>query len=433
MKKNVCNIFIALLLVLCLIPGIGLMVVGPAEAVANETAAAAPKLVRNGTWNADFLSDLSDYVGKGFFLRPQCITLWDRLCSGVFGTSANDDVVLGREGWLFYAPTVSDYTGSDRMSDRELYCAARSLALMAEYAESCGAEFVFTIAPNKNTLYGEYMPSLPTVSEGSNRESLVPLLAEQGVNYLDLVSVFAAEDEILYWQTDSHWNGRGAALAADAIADCLGLDTAYFSGPFEEGEHTGDLYEMLYPASSRTETDWVYSPGYSYEYTSRYLSEDDITIRTTGSGEGTLLLFRDSFGRNLFPYLADGTAEACFSRANNYRLDWAEGTDAVVVELVERNLSYLLQYPPVLPAPERDSSVTEGLASAAVSCDSKASDMEGYVCLSGSLPGTADESSVYLLLDGALFETTPGAESFTAHVPEAYAAAAATVFYLPEG
>ena len=103
------------------------------------------------------------------------------------------------------------------------------------------------------------------------------------------------------------------------------------------------------------ETDWDYVPGLRYTRAGSDTRPDSIAIRTSGEGSGVLLAFRDSFGNALYPYLADSFAEARFSRATAYPLNQASemGADFVLIELVERNLAYLLENVPVMPAPAR--------------------------------------------------------------------------------
>ena len=425
MKKFWYIFFVAVFFLMCLIPSVGMVIAGPSEAAANEAPAAAPRLTRaNGAFNESVLSDLQTYMSNGFFGRLNLITAWDGLCAKVFHTSANDDVLIGPDGWLFYGAAVNDISGSGQMSDREIWCAARGLYLMQEYAASQGAKFVFTIPCGKYTLYPDHAPNYITVADGSNRERLVEALAEQSVNYADLYAAFTAVDEQLYWQLDSHWNGRGAALAADMILAEAGIESDYFAGPFTaEPTHMGDLYEMLYPTGTVREWTYNWSPGFTFSYLSDFHTYDDISIETENPDEeGSLLMFRDSSGRNLYPYMAQSYGRAFFSRLNNFRLDFIarQQADTVVVELAERTLDYLLRYPAVYPAPERDTSVLADAVPVGgnTQADDSGKTMEGYVQLTGTLPETAVDSPVYVEADGTVYEAIPNEGGFTAWLPE---------------
>ena len=438
MKKAFCILFTAVFFLLCLVPSVGLLIAGPSEAAANEAPALAPKLKNfDGSLNTDFFADLRDYIGNGFFLRLECITGWDTLCAKLFHTSANDDVILGPDGWLFFGAAANDISGANQMTDRQIWATARSLALMQEYARSQGADFVFTVPCGKYTLYPAHVPEYVTVAEGSNRERLEPLLEEMGVNYADLYAAFSAQEEELYWQWDSHWNAKGAALAADTILAAAGIGSDWFAGPFDtEVNHSGDLYAMLFPKGKALETDYIWSEGFTFEYTSRFNSYDDITISTeNAAGEGSLLMFRDSSGRNLYPYMAQSFHTAYFSRLNNYRLDLIaeQEADLVVAELAERTLDYILKYPAVYPAPEREASVLNGAAAveSEITADTSGKTMESFQKLTGTLPATAVDSCVYLKAGDTVYEAMPNEGSFTAWLPMDTDANAVEVYVFP--
>lgn len=362
MKKNfLYAAFTALILLLCLIPSLGMLLPSQEGAAGgNQTLSSAPALRdTEGNWNPQYLSQLQDYGADNFFLRQDMITAWSVLNAKGLQSSITEDVVLGGDGWLYFGDTLPDYAGLDPMNSGDIFSAARNLALISEYCESQGARFLFTIAPNKNSLYPQHMPGLTASSQPSSAERLAETLEQSfpSVNYLDLFTLFREQEETLYFRTDSHWNSKGAALAADAVNQALGRNSGYFEGPFSlETVHRGDLYDMLYPAGDGLEEDQVYGGELTVEYDVPIRSAENLTIMTHGGGDGSLLMFRDSFGNLLYPYLADSFDAALFSRPMPYRLDLVSQRepDFVVAELVERNLRYLIQNVPVMPAPRRE-------------------------------------------------------------------------------
>ena len=415
--KPAAKIFTALFLLLCLIPGAGLLIFGPSEARANEAAPRRPELIdANGALNAGVLDDTEDYVNEAFSLRQELITLWAHV-EALFGESAEDGVILGSDGWLYYADELADYTGTEPMTERQVFAAARNLALISEYAEGQGADFVFTIAPNKSSLYPEHMPACPRSGERTDAERLAAELEAQDVNYVNLFELFAAEDATLYFAHDSHWTSRGAALAADALNAALGVDSRFADGyEFESRAHTGDLFEMLYPAGRDTETDDA-PAGLAFTQ-GEGVRPDSITIDTEGAGEGRLLMFRDSFGELLYPFMAEGFAEARFSRQAAYDLTLAEelSADCVVIEIVERNLSWLYEQPALLPAPEREIDAA-GAAPGAASLDMEGVS-DGFHSVTGAISGEIDvDSPVYIGYNGAWYEALLTNDGFTAMLP----------------
>ena len=437
MKKNIAYAaFAALILLLCLIPSLGMLLPSQGgEAGGNQALSRAPALRdAQGNWNPDYLSQMQDYAGDNFYLRQDMITAWSALNAKALQSSITEDVVLGTDGWLYFADTLPDYAGLTPMTDRELFSAARNLSLISEYCQSQGAAFLFTVAPNKNSLYWSNMPdlTLPSARRPHDAKRLAEALAEQGVAYLDFFALFQDQEEILYFKTDSHWNGKGAALAADEINRALGRSSGYFDGPFTQSEvHKGDLYDMLYPAGDGLEEDQVYGGELSFEYDVPIRSAENLTIMTHGGGEGSLLMFRDSFGNNLYPYLADSFDAALFSRSMPYRLDLVSQreADCVVAELVERNLRYLIQNVPVMPAPARELPEDFTVYGSGVSFKVEPSeDLPGYSLVTGPLVPEGQELPEAVLNSPALVLTSDG-NYYEAFLLED----GAVGLYLPEG
>lgn len=426
MRKNLPAVFFTVFcLLLCASLSLGTLLFGPSKAGANEVLSPSPSLKnRDGSWNTALLSDASDYFSDHFFLRQELITASNALTATLFGASAEDSVILGSGGWLYYADTLDDYTGASPMTEAQLAAIANNLGLMQEYCESQGARFLFAVAPNKSSLYGENMPSYGAVAGEHDAQRLFSCLDASGVRYVDLFEVFSSQEETLYFAHDSHWNAKGAALAADGINASFGRKSAYFSDAFAESQpHSGDLFEMLYPAGTDSETGPVYGGSLSFRHESENARPDSITIDTTGGGSGSLLAFRDSFGNDLYPYLADSFASARFSRATSYDLTQisALSADCVLIELVERNLDYLLRYVPIMPAPAREISTEAPVCgSVFLETDPAAKSPEGCVLIKGALPVPAGIGlEVYIISDDLAYQAFLLADGgFAAHLPE---------------
>ena len=415
--KKTSIVFMVAVFIMCLIPTVGLIIFGPGEAGANEVLADRPELTTpEGTPNTAILSDIKNYVDDRFYLRQELITAGRKISAGLFRATGEDDVIIGKNGWLFYGSTLDNFTGAGGLTEREYFAAAKNLSLMNEYCESRGIRFLFTCAPNKNSVYGEFMPNTGVRAERYAAAELYSLLDASGTPYANLHTAFNALDETLYFAHDSHWTSRGAALAADVIGGALGRPSRYFEGNCTPAPHTGDLYEMVYPAWEDSETDLVYTPAIELTYGAGGTRPDSITITAEGSGEGRLFMYRDSFGNNLYPYMADSFAWARFSRSAQYDLTGVDA-DFLVVELVERNLVNLSRYPPVLPAPERDLELP-AQTSGTIRLATGETGLEGYIGITGTLPAGADvDSPVYIQNSAGTFEAALTPDGFSALVP----------------
>ena len=408
LKKAGRYLFITAVISACLIPSVGMIIFGESQPAANEILAQRPALTDdNGKLNKNITEDITDYMADRSAFRQQFITAYARLQTFAFGESVSDKVLLGKsdgtDRWLYYSKTEDDWLHRGVMSDMQVNNIAHTLALMQEYAASQGTKLVFTVAPNKNSVYPQYMPYTGEKSDGlKNLDKLVPALENAGVNYADLASALnemsdSGGGQPIYHRLDSHWTALGAAVGYEAVSDALGirhhdwLDEKYDY----EKVHKGDLYEMLYPAGKELDIDAVFDKKFDFGYLQESVNDagetvyepsgavygdadappyDSIRIDTykytddAASGENntderySLLMFRDSFGNALYPFMADTFERATFSRQMPYRIDWLQGGDYThcVVEIVERNISDLSFKAPVMPALQRAASDASG-------------------------------------------------------------------------
>jgi len=393
-KKGLYGVFVGLFLAICLTFSLGTLAFGTSQAGANEQLQRQPAwLDKNGKRNDNVLSDTAAWVNDHFFLRQELVSTDHYLTGALFRVSGVDSVILGKDGWLYYGPTADSYAGLSALTEREVFAVSRNLFLMQQYCRSQGKEFAFLVAPNKNSLYPQYMPELGVQAAQPDGIRVLRQLEMLQVQTVDIYGAFAKEP-ILYYKTDSHWNPRGAALAADLVNQAFGRTSGYYAGPFQLAQepYTGDLYEMLYPAFSGTEQQEVFAGRLVFSYEGNAQKPDSITLRTVSDKDGSLLAYRDSFGNLLYPYLADSYGTARFSRSTTYDLTGTE--TCVLLEIVERNLRTLTTNLPVMPSPLVEADLPAPSGETAAEQDPKAKAPEGFCLWRGALPQQTDATSL---------------------------------------
>ena len=354
MNRKGLYLFAVLFLVLCLLPFVGMLWMDDAPTSDQDSRATLPALqVGDGTFNLNFLQGMGDYFEDHFAFRSLAIDTNARLRAGLFKTSPTDQVIVGREGWLFYGSTLSDFQATEPLSSREIQNITHNLSLMQGYTNAMGADFVVAIAPNKNTLYPDYMPYYYLRGNHESMELLEASLAAESINYVDLFGLFGTRDELLYMRTDTHWTTEGALLVTNALLTACDKDAVTTASEPVETLVEGDLERMLYPVTAGTEESLAISTG-NWQFSGGSESvEDDITTTTSSGGEGSLLMFRDSFANTLIPYLATEFSRAEFSKMIPYNLTRLADLkpDVLIIERAERHLSLLGENPPFMYAP----------------------------------------------------------------------------------
>lgn len=392
------NLYIVLVLAICLAPFVCMTFAKTTETAEKKTLAAFPDFLdADGKITLDYLPKMGAYFEDHFAFKEALVSVNAYIHDALFNVSSEDSVILGKDGWLYYSATEDDFCHNNGVSERKLYSMARNVKLMQDYCESNGAKFVFTIAPNKNSLYPDGMPDRYKykVAELSDAQRLKPYLEKEGVNYLDLFELFSKQDEILYLKQDSHWNNKGARLVYNMIL----TEVDYEHDPYDcepiERRDVGDLAGMVYSVGAESEENPGYADETAYEMIAGETVEDMVVDTYNSDGAGKLLMYRDSFGNSLIPYFAGGFEQARFSKVVPYPLSDVSDTEAdvVVVEKVERHLPTLAEVPPTMAAKdcsnlyEEDGENFDGVALSEEDYDISLTDDGTYCAIEGDVFG----------------------------------------------
>lgn len=416
MKKNYW-IYIITFLVICLIPSAGLVSGQSETSSENRELAPAPALMDEDGFNERVLSDTGAYFEDHFAFRNEWVTGYAFLLDKVFGVSAQDGVITGQHNWLYYKDSLNDYQGSEQMTERQLFDVAHSLSLVQAYAEQNHIQFAFTVAPNKNSLYGDNMPYYYRFfrEKENNFSRLQKYLDSEDICYVDLYNMLKEPTEVLYHARDSHWNNKGASMAADAVLKSLGKEhDSYQEREYQiRRDYEGDLDTMLYPAAVSKEDEIYYDPAPSFEYCEKVESNFEPKINTKAAGkDGSLVMYRDSFGNALLPFMAEAFGDAYFSRGVPYQLTdlFTYKADTLVIERAERFLPDMAANAPVMAAPIipsrslTDVEFTEDIA------DLTVTDQGAFTKITGEVPAEEldVDSKIYIRVNGLLnYEAFP--------------------------
>ncbi len=401
MKKKILYLaYTAAVLLIMVVPFAGMTVAATNETTENKELAEFPKLRNNGKWNVSFLGELGGYFEEHFAFRQELVAANAMLRGKVLGVSASDQVVVGKDDWLYYAGTLDDYLGENLMSEKGLANAVHNIGLMQQYVESRGSKFIITVAPNKNSVYGDNMPSNYLRGEENNHSLLAPLLGQAGIHYVDLYHIFESSDEFLYLRGDSHWNNKGALLVCQRLMDALGkeYDASAYSAYEVRKEHIGDLEKMLYSVAVKPEDNVYYDRVPIYAYVNDVEDTEADWIETINpNGQGSLLMYRDSFGNSMLPFLANEFEYGYFSRLVPYNLTNLDQyrPEYVIVERVERRLSFFAEQPPVMEGPVR---IPESLTAAATDTTVSIKEDGSWYVIEGTLDPdfTEKDTNVYV-------------------------------------
>jgi alginate O-acetyltransferase complex protein AlgJ len=197
---------------------IGLSTDGTTE---NRILAPFPKV--NSVKEIKFLPKMSEsYVNDRFGLRKQLVH-FNSLVRYRLGLSSTREVVVGKDGWLFYTADklMEQHTGADIFTPVELENWVKQMEADRDWLARRGIAFYVMIAPDKNTIYPEKLPDYPRRAV-TRIDQLAARLRSSDLEFIDpreeLFRVKAA-GEMVYTPGDTHWSERGAFVAYRMLMD----------------------------------------------------------------------------------------------------------------------------------------------------------------------------------------------------------------------
>ncbi len=296
---------------------------------------------------------LNLYLRVHFGFRGWFVAINAVLRAKLLHTSTTPKVIVGKQGFLFYASegAIENYMGLKPISDCELESWVQLFERRALWLASRNIPMVVALVSDKESVYPEMMPS--GVDHG-NHETRADRFAKAirsrtSISFVDLRPVLIEEKRrhLMYSLTDTHWSPWGAYVgyrellmainrAAPQLAPSIGspLETR----DLRMGTHRqiGDLNLMLGLNSIAPEVAITLEP-----LRPAMMTGNPETLMTGGSSNPSqprLVMFRDSFGAGLIPYL--GTHFSHIYAPKTWAFDpqdvVREKADLVVIEIVER-------------------------------------------------------------------------------------------------
>ncbi len=173
-------------------------------------------------------SQFEAFFNDHFGFRDHLSQLYS-IFSVILQSSPNPNILIGKNDWLFYikpknGATVEYYGKNDPLTSKELSAWKTVLETKYDWLKQRGIQYLFVVAPDKQSIYGENFPSrIIQAGKQSRFDQLLEFMHDSEVPILDLRPPLleAKVKGLLYYKTDSHWNDFGAAVAQYSILQYL--------------------------------------------------------------------------------------------------------------------------------------------------------------------------------------------------------------------
>ncbi|HEX8923182.1 MAG TPA: hypothetical protein VF828_00425 [Patescibacteria group bacterium] len=351
------KILIGLFLVTLAMPGIGMLTKlgNNISLEENRDLAVKPTILTK-----EYPKLFTNYFNDHFGFRNQMIVADRRMRYSLFNVSPNKKIIIGKGNWLFYAPDSNyiDSVNGQPFSKTDLEQIKNNLADIQKNFENMGVKFYFLAAPNKQSIYPEFLPdSMKKVRPDSRLDQISNYLKDnQEINFInpkeDLIE--AKKNNQVYLKYDTHWNQMGAltayqklflrlkkdfkTLEPKAIDDfTINLETAPNNDLALQMGVAGNFVESEKVLKNKDQKAKIVFENCPKQYTGC-----PVTVREVQNPKlPKLVMFRDSFGAGLIPFVAEHFQRSYFFWGTMpYSTDIIkkEKPDIVIMELTEREL-----------------------------------------------------------------------------------------------
>ena len=358
---------IALFLIsIILVPVSGLMTGAFSGAASEENRLPAPfPEVHEVSDLLTFPEDFRAWFDDHLCYKQRLVGAKNSLEAALYGAADSEKVIFGTERpWLFNCSDdgepLETYKRTNLFSEEALGETAENVAEMYGLFSEAGIPMILMIAPDKEEIYGaDFMPKEIRVMEGPSRaeqltEKLGVICPDLPVVYPGSALMESRKDGAVYYETDTHWNRRGAYIAARELMQTARYGDSVPAYHFREsGRKRGDLQKLVQLGEAWDSTEYDAEEAPLFEVTDRRTGQSDEVIREHALNDSPkaapvhIYLAGDSFRWNLTRFLQDAAAESTV--ASRFYLDLDDvgesEPDLFVYLIAERYLQELDMIP----------------------------------------------------------------------------------------
>ncbi len=285
------------------------------------------------------------------------------------------NVYIGKNDFMFFGDAINDYKGQTIMNTTRLNKLSTMMNQRDSWAKENGIKLYLVIAPNKTSVYPDYVPSKVSAASKTNADVVVEYLAQNStVEVIDLrgtlKSARSTYGDALFYKYDTHWNQNGGFVAYTEIMrrineDVSGAytlqkndfdvkdfetymkDMAWYLGHYSSYTDYGPVYTlrsgMTATLTNKGEYDW----HGQFKYCTRWADGYSDSLKYVAyenkfnTDAPSVYMYRDSFSVSMLHFFKDSFHKSAFDWS--YEFNKSEilqsGADVVIMEVVEKQLT----------------------------------------------------------------------------------------------
>lgn len=292
------------------------------SAMENRYLEQAPKFTMKSLLSGEYMEKVEEYLADQVMFKDGFVSLKADI-EKLLHKKGSNGVYFGKNHRYIQVYEPDGDTLTDNINFiRNFVTASKSYAPVT-----------FFLAPNVQSVYPEDVPSHVLMADANrDRNTVKEALSE--AHFVDPTEILQEhKDEYIYFRTDHHWTMRGAYYGYQALGEELGysvMDVEDYGVEYKSDDFLGSLYSKAPLSSVKKDSIEVFSNVLGkYRVTfedgkhvnslfmnSKLHTKDQytyfldgnhsfITIQSNAQTGKRALVFKDSYGHVLLPFLAD--------------------------------------------------------------------------------------------------------------------------------
>lgn len=309
----------------------------------NRFLSEKPEFSWETLFNGSFASSYETYITDQFVLRDNFVAIKSQT-EQLFAKKEYNGVYLSTENTLI-----------DKFSAYDMENIEKRIGYVSKVSENTEIPVYNVVFPMQNDIYKDKLPeNAPHISE----KELIDYLNANISGSIDVYDkLWSHRDEYIYYNTDHHWTSLGAYYAYTEIMQQLGLSYS------ELGEKTtvaedfnGTIFAKSGVRFAKMDSIDIYTENYEIEIEdekgvrtetiydfekleesakySMFLGGDHPVVTIKGSGEGKIVIVKDSYFNSLVPFMVEDFEEIHLIDVRFMRLPVSEYAQTNEIDII---------------------------------------------------------------------------------------------------
>lgn len=297
-----------------------------------------PKTPENFSELREFPKKFDAFFNDNYGFRKSLISVNSWVMDNIFNESPDARAVVGKEDWLYFDNhnSLLDAAGRAQISDQLIEAGVRSFARNWQMMRNKNIKYLLVIAPDKSSAYPEFLPDYILPKSPHRIDKFLIALKKEYPDFpvLDLRQVILEakkNNEILYHQTDTHWNRRGAHYAYVEMMKMLKIKP-HLRDEFVNKENetmVGDISLIMNSDAGNKNYDivakspnWLGSRNQEYEKLLKDFHKPQVFDNKNSSSSKKLFAYKDSFFSDLSEFVSGHFERSIYINEFPCDLNW---------------------------------------------------------------------------------------------------------------